>query len=82
MKKQETILAGQILQCRDKLFARRHNVPTDLRGDWQSLMREANKLEPQIDPTSHRKTLSFSGNAQSLRDLLSELKLLAQAVSH
>ncbi|MFC3093412.1 hypothetical protein DRW07_04210 [Alteromonas sediminis] len=82
MLKQETILAGQVLQCRDKLYARRHNVPSDLLGDWRSLMQQADKLEPTIDRVSHKKCIRFTGNANALKTLLNDLKSLAKSLPH
>jgi len=82
MLKQETILAGQVLQCRDKLYARRHNVPEKLLADWRSLMQEASKLDPTIDRANQVKSISFSGNANALKNLLNELTNFARSLPH
>lgn len=73
MQKQHTIIAGQVLQYRDKLYAKRHIIPSELKDKWRSLMKEADKLAPTINPNTRKKTISFQGTLTDLKNLLTAM---------
>ena len=80
MQKQQTLLVGQALQYRDKLYAKRHIVPKDLLDKWQTLMQEVDTLMPKINPQTKQKQTRFNGSAEDLRSLLTALSNMNKAV--
>lgn len=82
MQKQATILVGQIMQYRDKLYAKRHNVPKDRMGKWRELINEADKLQPQIDRRTRQKTICFKGSLEDLKSLFSALTKFNRTIAH
>lgn len=82
MQKQATLLIGQILQYRDKLYAKRHSVPKDRQETWQQLMVETEQLLPKVNQRTHKKTLSFKGSLSELKSLVNALNNLNSTLAH
>ncbi len=92
MLNENTRLIGQVLQIRDKIFAKRHSIPTNLRGEWQSLADktacfDATRLfNGTVKGAPAKKPCVFRGSASELSKLISKLKAfnvkLAQSQFH
>lgn len=82
MQKQATILIGQIMQYRDKLYAKRHSVPADLEEKWNDLIKQADTLQPKINRRTRQKTISFKGSMTELKSLVSALSRLNGTIAH
>ena len=82
MQKQARLVIGQIMQYRDKLYAKRHNVPKDMEATWNALMTETESLLPQINHKTQRKSISFKGSVAELNKLVKSLSQFNNAIAH
>lgn len=78
----ETLVTGQLLQIRDKVFAKRHLIPKSMNSEWQQLLDKTSELMPQfVSQTNNRaqyegvKKTSFTG---SMNELMTMLKALTR----
>lgn len=86
MNRQETLLVGKVLQIRDKLIAKRHNIPSNLQDDWQNLTRQTECFDSNclyshaVKGESAKKPALFSGSVKELQTLLHDLEVLNDEV--
>ena len=41
------VLIGKVLQIKDKLYAKRHSIPTDLQNEWSALNKKTACFESE-----------------------------------
>lgn len=79
MLNENTKLIGQVLQIRDKLFAKRHSIPSDLQSEWQKLVDKtacfdsSQTLNNCVKGSPTTKPSIFKGSASDLMSLVSKL---------
>lgn len=78
----ETLVTGQLLQIRDKVFAKRHLIPKSMNQEWLQLLDKTSELTPEfVSQTNARaqyegvKKTAFTG---SINDLMTMLKALTR----
>lgn len=80
MLNENTKLIGQVLQIRDKLFAKRHSIPSDLQNEWQNLIDKtacfdsSQTLNHCVKGSPAKKPNTFKGNAKDLMNLVKRLQ--------
>ena len=86
MRNDEQLLIGQVLQIKDKLSAKRHNIPKTLQTEWQQLNActecfEVEALYNQaVKGKRMRKHVAFDGSTKELRQIINRLTELNDAV--
>ena len=79
MLNENTKLIGQVLQIRDKLFAKRHAIPSDLQSEWQKRIDKtacfdsSQTLNHCTKGSPAKKPSTFKGTASDLMSLVSRL---------
>ncbi len=74
------LLIGQVLQIRDKLFAKRHCIPSSLRNEWMGLLEKtssfdaSNTINQAVKGRQTTKPETFNGNSVDLAQLVNSFK--------
>ncbi|MEW9799213.1 hypothetical protein [Alteromonas sp. CYL-A6] len=88
MNSKETLLVGKVLQLRDKLMAKRHQIPQRLQDEWHTLTEQTACFDPNclyshaVKGQTEAKPALFSGDTKELEALVSELQTLNSEVIH
>ncbi|WP_421134153.1 hypothetical protein [Alteromonas sp. A079] len=86
MRNNEQLLIGQVLQIKDKLSAKRHNIPETLQTEWQHLNARTECFEVDalynqaVKGERMRKHVEFDGNTKELTQIVNRLTELNDAV--
>ena len=81
------VLIGKVLQIKDKLYAKRHSIPTDLQKEWNALDRKTACFESDalfhtaVKGKQMNKKINYSGSVEELSQLVSRLKTLNKKVN-
>ncbi len=82
MTSEATLLVGRVLQIRDKLMAKRHCIPTSLRGEWDTLTKKTacfdagSLFDHAAKGSAANKPTTFSGTVSDLENMVSQLDSL------
>ncbi|NMH59372.1 hypothetical protein [Alteromonas ponticola] len=80
MLNRNTLLIGQVLQIRDKIFAKRHCIPSSLRKEWTGLLEKtssfdaSNTVNQAVKGRQTTKPETYNGNAVDLAQLVASFK--------
>ncbi|WP_420935525.1 hypothetical protein ACOJR9_06605 [Alteromonas sp. A081] len=81
------VLIGKVLQIKDKLYAKRHSIPSDLQKEWNTLDKKTACFESSalfhtaIKGRQMNKKINYSGSVEELSQLVSRLKQLNKKVN-
>lgn len=81
------LLIGKVLQIKDKLFAKRHCIPSSLQTEWQTLnaqtacFESTALFESAVKGEKMEKHIAYSGSFKELSKLATKLALLNDKVS-
>ncbi|WP_269517960.1 hypothetical protein [Alteromonas sp. BMJM2] len=81
------VLIGKVLQIKDKIYAKRHSIPTDLQNEWSALDKKTACFESDalfhmaVKGKQMNKTINYSGSVNDLSQLVSRLKKLNKKVN-
>lgn len=81
------VLIGKVLQIKDKIYAKRHSIPSDLQNEWSALDKKTACFESDalfdmaVKGKQMNKTINYSGSVDDLSQLISRLKKLNRKVN-
>ncbi|BFT30847.1 hypothetical protein D210916BOD24_20230 [Alteromonas sp. D210916BOD_24] len=81
------LLIGKVLQIKDKIIAKRHCIPSDLKDEWRTLDEQTACFESTalygsaVKGEQLNKRIAFSGSVKELSQLVSKLNTLNQKMS-
>ena len=81
------VLIGKVLQIKDKLYAKRHFIPTDLQKEWNSLDKKTACFESHalfhtaVKGKQMNKKINYSGSVEELSQIVSRLSKLNKRVN-
>ncbi|MCW8091362.1 hypothetical protein [Alteromonas sp. ASW11-130] len=82
-----TLLIGQVLQIRDKLYAKRHSIPSSLKKEWKGLLEKtssfdaSNTINHAIKGRQTTKPETYNGHSVDLVQLVSSFKRFESKIS-
>ncbi len=80
------ILIGKVLQIRDKIMAKRHAIPNDLKAQWRELNKKtacfdsAAFYQNAVKGQSLSKHIEFTGSLKELSQLVVTLNAFYRAI--
>ena len=81
------LLIGKVLQIKDKISAKRHCIPSDLKAEWNELDAQTACFESEalyqsaIKGKEMNKRIDYSGSVKELSQLVTKLKTLNKKVN-
>jgi hypothetical protein len=81
------LLIGKVLQIKDKITAKRHCIPSDLKAEWHALDAQTACFESEalyrsaVKGQEMNKHIDYSGSVKELSQLVSKLKTLNNKVN-
>ena len=81
------LLIGKVLQIKDKIIAKRHCIPSDLKDEWRTLDAQTACFESTalyrsaVKGKQLNKRIEFSGSVKELSQLVTKLNTLNQKAS-
>ncbi|GFD69619.1 hypothetical protein KUL156_28560 [Alteromonas sp. KUL156] len=81
------LLIGKVLQIKDKITAKRHCIPSDLKAEWNTLSAQTACFESEalyngaVKGQEMNKHIDYSGSVKELSQLVNKLKKLNNKVN-
>ncbi|MAW02235.1 MAG: hypothetical protein CL601_00635 [Alteromonas sp.] len=81
------LLIGKVLQIKDKIIAKRHCIPSDLKAEWNTLNEQTACFETEalyrsaVKGQEMNKHIDYSGSVKELSQLVKQLKTLNKKVN-
>tara|TARA_Y200000002_G_scaffold379204_1_gene388025 strand:+ start:791 stop:1093 length:303 start_codon:yes stop_codon:yes gene_type:complete len=81
------LLIGKVLQIKDKITAKRHCIPCDLKAEWNALDAQTACFESKalyrsaVKGQEMNKHIDYTGSVKELSQLVSKLKTLNNKVN-
>ncbi|MCW8107875.1 hypothetical protein OPS25_05105 [Alteromonas ponticola] len=81
------LLIGQVLQIRDKIFAKRHCIPSSLKKEWTGLLEmtssfdASNTVNQAVKGRQTTKPETYKGNSVDLAQLVASFKKFESKIS-
>tara|TARA_A200000113_G_scaffold202572_1_gene197092 strand:+ start:1641 stop:1943 length:303 start_codon:yes stop_codon:yes gene_type:complete len=81
------LLIGKVLQIKDKITAKRHCIPSDLKAEWNTLDAQTACFESgalyrsAVKGQEMNKHIDYSGSVKELSQLVNKLKTLNNKVN-
>ena len=81
------LLIGKVLQIKDKITAKRHCIPSDLKAEWNALDAQTACFESEalyrsaVKGQEMNKHIDYAGSVKELSQLVSKLKTLNNKVN-
>ena len=81
------LLIGKVLQIKDKIIAKRHCIPSDLKAKWNTLNEQTACFESEalyrsaVKGQEMNKHIDYSGSVKELSQLVKQLKTLNKKVN-